>query len=105
MKLKGGTLLTMFAIFTGVLASTQSSAFAGSLNSLSSDLDRETTDVRDRSNTKTAIDPEMSMLQSPQSSTVSIEEDLNRRALFMEFQATPCPTGSCSDALVCCPQT
>ena len=105
MKLKGGTLLAMFAIFTSVLAGTQNSAFARSVNSLSVDSDRERVDVRNRSNTKTAIYPEMSMLQSPQSSTLSIEEDLDRRALFIEFQADPCNTRSCNENVICCPQT
>ena len=105
MKLKGGTLLAMFAILTSVLAGTQNSAFARSVNSLSMDTDRERVDVRNRSNTETTIDPEMSMLQSEQSLTLSIEEDLNDRALSIEFQATSCPNGSCNPDLVCCPQT
>ena len=105
MKLKGGTLLMMFVILTSVLTGNQSSAFARSLNSLSRDSDRETADLQARSNTETAIDAEMSMLQSPQSSTLSIEEDLDRRALFIEFQADPCNTRSCNENVICCPQT
>ena len=95
----------MFVILTSVLTGNQSSAFARSLNSLSRDSDRETADLQARSNTETAIDAEMSMLQSRQRLTLSIEEDLDRHALSMEFQANPCPTGSCTGELVCCPQT